>query len=268
MKKTIIALMSLGSTVFGATVGSVDTTDESLLSYFDFSNGNSPTAGSLSGWSESMTWVADGEYATTSQQTCMYNTGLNFKMVETGGFTVSFDIKDVTKDGTIFSLLNTNSMTNSNGWKALKVDIANNEESGVYSLTSTVGTKSFTAELGSLNDWTTVTLVVDVESTSYPDESANINVYVDGTLAAKTDSPWGLGNFLREQICNTQFGYYGNSGNNGLASYDNVLIYSRALSESEVKSLTTVAAPAVPEPTTATLSLLALAGLAARRRRK
>lgn len=46
-------------------------------------------------------------------------------------------------------------------------------------------------------------------------------------------------------------------------------LYSGALSETEMKNaLTAIVMPNVPEPTTATLSLLALAGLAARRRRK
>ena len=43
---------------------------------------------------------------------------------------------------------------------------------------------------------------------------------------------------------------------------DNITFWNKALSDSEVSGLV------IPEPTTATLSLLALAGLAARRRRK
>ena len=44
--------------------------------------------------------------------------------------------------------------------------------------------------------------------------------------------------------------------------FDNITFWNKALSDSEVSGLV------IPEPTTATLSLLALAGLAARRRRK
>ena len=43
---------------------------------------------------------------------------------------------------------------------------------------------------------------------------------------------------------------------------DNLYVWNRALGTTEVKALV------VPEPATATLSLLALCGLAARRRRK
>ena len=56
------------------------------------------------------------------------------------------------------------------------------------------------------------------------------------------------------------------------ADYDDLAIWNRALSDTEVKLLASGAVAdgtlSIPEPTTATLSLLALAGLAARRRRK
>ena len=51
-------------------------------------------------------------------------------------------------------------------------------------------------------------------------------------------------------------------GEGETVDFDNVTIWSKALNASDVSALI------VPEPTTATLSLLALAGLAARRRRK
>lgn len=59
-----------------------------------------------------------------------------------------------------------------------------------------------------------------------------------------------------------QFGHYGNGANAASTNYDNILVYNRALSASEMKALI------VPEPTTATLSLPALVGPAARRRHK
>ena len=61
-----------------------------------------------------------------------------------------------------------------------------------------------------------------------------------------------------------QFGKrFGDNGRSGVQEImiDNLTLWNRALSSNEVSAL-------VPEPTTATLSLLALAGLAARRRRK
>ena len=53
-----------------------------------------------------------------------------------------------------------------------------------------------------------------------------------------------------------------NADNTSDFSFTNVQLYSGVLSQDQIKALS------VPEPTTATLSLLALCGLAARRRRK
>lgn len=59
---------------------------------------------------------------------------------------------------------------------------------------------------------------------------------------------------------------YGNGRDvDGTVTFENVVVWNRALDAVEVQSLVV---RAVPEPATATLSLLALAGLAARRRRK
>jgi hypothetical protein len=46
------------------------------------------------------------------------------------------------------------------------------------------------------------------------------------------------------------------------------IVNTNAAFDATVKEMLAAATPSVPEPTTATLSLLALAGLAARRRRK
>ena len=101
-------------------------------------------------------------------------------------------------------------------------------------------------------DWTTITLV----------RSANIlTLYVNGesqgSLTAKSTTFSGL-----------QVGaLFGNGQQGGTsapainATVDNMAIWKRALTSAEVAGLV------IPEPTTATLSLLALAGLAARRRR-
>ncbi len=55
-----------------------------------------------------------------------------------------------------------------------------------------------------------------------------------------------------------------------LAAIDGIYVFNQFLGADDVKTLSAaaIAAAAVPEPATATLSLLALAGLAARRRRK
>ncbi len=59
-----------------------------------------------------------------------------------------------------------------------------------------------------------------------------------------------------------------NGGSEALASYNGNMNGNAAFTNALNKGTITITTPTVPEPTTATLSLLALAGLAARRRRK
>ncbi len=71
-----------------------------------------------------------------------------------------------------------------------------------------------------------------------------------------------FGNAASEKLSVFSFGGRPLDDNNKAAiSFTNVQLYSGVLSKSQISQLS------VPEPTTATLSLLALAGLAARRRR-
>ena len=89
--------------------------------------------------------------------------------------------------------------------------------------------------------------------------TATVTVY-EGTVTLKLDGVVAQTGTLNENrtgnINNITLG--GNSGGD----------YRMAEHVHSISAYTVVATPAVPEPTTATLSLLALAGLAARRRRK
>ena len=189
----------------------------------------------------------------------MYASGLNLNLNNSGGLTVSFDIKDLTRTGTVLTLSNGNV---GDGWKALLLNIDQNEVTKECTLTSTIGTLSLSANIGNLTDWTTITLVATTVDKTYSSETCNVDLYVNGTLVNATTSPWGAHNFVRDGLNNVQFGYWGDGTQSGYADFDNILIYGRAMSANEVKGLV------IPEPATATLSLLALAGLAARRRRK
>lgn len=268
MKKTLIALLSLASVASAATLANIDTTDQALESYFNYSTGNAQTAGDIINWNELMTWNETSLCGTTGASNSMYTDGgMKINMKDDGGFTISFDINNVTKTGTILSMLvNHQNCTNaeSDSWRTMKVDIARNDTTNVYTLSTLIGNKTLSVDIGSTLSWTTLTIVGTANTegvTQNKDLTMDLDVYVNGNLSGSY-SDFGAWNFIAEDLTKLQFGYFGNSANNTQLDIDNILIYSRPLDAEEVKGLV------IPEPTTATLSLLALAGLVARRRRK
>ncbi len=86
--------------------------------------------------------------------------------------------------------------------------------------------------------------------------SKTATFYVDGESVASFAS----GSGALEKIT---FATAAGQNNGGSVTYDNIALWERTFTADEVKALSVI-----PEPTTAALSLLALAGLAARRRRK
>lgn len=268
MKKTIIALMALAGVVTAATKSTIDTKDTALVSYFNYAEGNSQTAGTASGWGELMSWNKEGQYGTTGSQNCMYtNGGINFSMKDSGGFTFSFDINNITQTGTILTLMTNNGSAGIAGspiWRGMRVEIAQDNDTGAYALSALIGDKTLNVDLGTEISWTTLTLVGTANTAGVTENNQltmDFGIYVNGELSASYTN-YGAWNFVAEPLNRVQFGYWGDASKNTQLDIDNVLIYSRPLSADEVKALT------IPEPTTATLSLLALAGLAARRRRK
>ncbi len=102
-------------------------------------------------------------------------------------------------------------------------------------------------------------------------------VYMNGTQVAQgsTSATTGTDNSNCETLMTSTLsrltlgGWSGNSNSGNIAfDIDHLAIHDGALSATEAQALYADWSKAVPEPTTATLSLLALAGLAARRRRK
>lgn len=266
MKKTIITLLALSCVSMGATIGEIDTTDTTLKAYWDFASSSAPTVGSANDWLELPTWNAAGygecTYTTSTEppiSTHPYTTVAGLKV--DNGFTVSFDINDAGA-GTLLS------MTSGGGmgalWRSVSVTLAASTETPGASIisaqflgdTSTAVSKTLTL---SDTDWTTLTLVGSVDSTVTT--TIVLDFYIDGEHVG-TSSTANAANFTSETINRMQFGHLGEPTSSATTNIDNILVYGRALSATEVKALT------VPEPATATLSLLALAGLAARRRRK
>ena len=247
----------------GATLAEIDTEDPNLKAYWNFDSSNALTAGSSEiTWKELPTWNAAGYGVSTATNAHPYtqNAGLS---VQTG-FTVSFDINQA-KSGTLFSMTSGGDLTAS--WRSVSITNTVTTDDATNQTVSTISaqflgvpdqaiSKSLTLED---TDWTTLTLVGSGKI-----ENAKkyflFSFYVDGNLIGSQEIA-GATNFYDDNINKLQFGHYGVANNSASTNIDNILIYNNALSATEVKALT------IPEPTTATLSLLALAGLAARRRR-
>lgn len=253
MKNTLLALLALSSVSLGATLAEIDTTDTNLKTYWNFDSSSALTAGSIS-WSELPTWNSAGYGESLTAGTHPYTSAAGLKAAD--GFTVSFDINNA-QNGTLLSMSNGNM---SQAWRSISITLNNNVISAQFlgtpntAVTETLSTEQLTSE------WTTLTLVGSVSPTAA--STLILDFYVNG-LHKGTSTTANAANITgNNAINNMQFGYFGNAANGAPTNYDNILIYNRALTASEVKELT------VPEPTTATLSLLALAGLAARRRRR
>ncbi len=116
----------------------------------------------------------------------------------------------------------------------------------------------------STSSYTRITLVYEAEKTT----NGNFTLYQDGASIADWTTTLGSSGAVSLDVG----GFYQSKSFDGWI--DEVGVYDVALTAEEVLSLngtasgTIARADAIPEPTTATLSLLALAGLAARRRRK
>lgn len=106
---------------------------------------------------------------------------------------------------------------------------------------------------GSLTTVTTITLVSDSEAGTF-------TMYNNGVEVAK-QTGWNPDSGINGMQLGKVFGG-GGKNVSGSVDLSNVYVWNRALSSDEVKAVA-----GIPEPTTATLSLLALAGLCARRRR-
>lgn len=178
----------------------------------------------------------------------MYNPWVDL----TGGtesFTLSFDLKNVDVSVSnsqwcdIFSLqlsdtskiqLQINATTG-------KLSLYNNSADGTQLQDAQIVDTTLT--LDSFSDWKSFSLVAD-------SGAGKLSIYLDGVLVSSTaDSVW-----TGSAVSALQFGseYAGTRQLGGSMQINNI----------------TLAVSPTPEPTTATLSLLALAGLCARRRRK
>ena len=255
--KNIIAITSLlaaGTALANAeTLAEIDTNDSALKAYFNFDTSNSKTAGTIS-WQELPTWNEVGYGVCGTSSTHPYTTGAGLRA--STGFTVSFDVNSISKNGTLLSMTSSSENNLNANWRSLSITYTDGTLSArFHGKPETAVTKTLPSSANT-NDWTTLTLVGSSVGTTL-----NLDFYLNGTLVG-TSSNAGASNITDETINKLQFGYFGTSSNSANMNIDNILIYSKALSAEEVKSL-------IPEPSAFGLlaGLGALALVASRRRR-
>ena len=242
MKKTIIALFALGSIASAAD-----------FSYTNLFSEDGWNTGSLRGRGPIV--VADGtaSISNSNWSQSWANKALSFTMTEdcTLTFNVEMGIKN-TNLSTLFIL-----ETTENAFLIGK-DYDENKVSYGKGAVHAAPTYAFDTDLDGNNDVS----VTDQKRLDTDVIAANTSLTLSGTISWDGDSysmdlsdgtnstTWDLGVTSFEL---TEVGFYAD-GANGV--------------ENVVWSNLAISGMSVPEPTTATLSLLALAGLAARRRRK
>ena len=270
MKKTIIALMALAGVASAGSVGYNSMTEaqkEGVVLTWDFSDGlATPDVGTVTG-----TFTLNDE-----KTAAVYATGAGHPYVNglasqfaSGDFTLSFDIYSYTADNwqsfiTLYSLKNGPhdadnyslqiGVTDKNGKGELSVFNKVANQSGFAGINGTSGNIG-TGLTSGFDGEATVTLVSDMSNTQ------TLSLYVDGKYIGQHTGWYATDGQAINQI---KFGATGTDSKSGRefpnAEFGNMTIWNKALTATEVKAL-------IPEPTTATLSLLALASLAARRRR-
>lgn len=268
MKKTLIALMALSTAVNAASVGYDSMTSqqqEGVVLAWDFSDGkNDLSKGSIS---ENFTLNANKTAALiTTSGSHPWTTGLGDDVAD-GNFTLSFDIYSFEADNwqSLVALYSGNAGNAAGDTRSLQIGVTN---SGELSLFNEVGGATGFANIdtegnlstGLISPYTgsaTVTVVSDMTNTQ------TLTLYVDGRQVGQ-HANWVAPEGESKALKGLQFGaIFGNDSRNfPKAEIGNITLWNKALSAAEVSDLI------VPEPTTATLSLLALAALCARRRRK
>ena len=250
MKKTLIALMALASIASAASIGYNEMTD-------------TQKAGVVKSWNDTLTLTSESDVWAN------VNTGFSF--------TISFDIANINVSNTDSTIASFAGSHNANGWDDGKL-LVRMSDSGSLTLINSHGTSSnswseyfdgstfgnatvsaYSCDLGltsaeSTTSVTTYTLVSNNDAKTF-------TIYKNGNQIGQWTN-WNTDTGLTGLQLGGRFGGGNKITGNETVDFDNVTVWNKALDATEVSALI------VPEPTTATLSLLALVGLAARRRRK
>ena len=261
--------MALAGVAAAESVVYTDMTSEQksgLLAAWSFTDSASPDVNTL-GFADSAGFnINDAGYGIISTgKGTPYKTGCAGSF-NSGNFTISLDINyiGVYNWEAILDLTSTG-----NNGDANTIQLSMNKETKELTLCNGVaGTASYagTATVGNLGtglyaeqdlNWSTVTIVSNATDNI-------LTLYVNGEVTGTwSGNAWTAGEGQSLALAGIQIGAVLGGGRKiDNVEIDNIGIWNRAMTSDEVAALI------VPEPTTATLSLLALAGLAARRRRK
>lgn len=256
MKKTLITLLALCG-VAGAETNLAysqysDELKEGLLFAYSFDNGVSADY-TATGVSLTGAFTLEDKAGICTGTSPVKSSSLTL----TDDFTLSFYLVDATM-GSNTALVSLYSDITSTG-RTNCIMLTNNNQNYMNLSCLGFGGSSWTHPYD--NQQLTSDATGKVMTLTWDSSAAQITYYINSTRVAQatlSDAAKG------DTALNLTFATA--NGSNGATSvkFDNIAMWNRVLSADEVKTVATM----VPEPTTATLSLLALAGLAARRRRK
>lgn len=251
MKKTILTLIALAGGACGASSYSELSTSlkAGMMYAWDFNDGSAITfkaPGAANLTNENNSTVNTGTtYAELVGQNCIFNND-GLTGFSNGDFTVSIDVMGLGPKSwnNVLTLGNNSS-------QLMQVQLSENGDLIFYNaMGGGLLQSTDTGINGYAETWSTLTIVSD-------STNKTLSLYVDGSILASA-SGWDAGELKTLSVG------FNSKGSNRIMTdgyIDNLYVWNRALSATEVQAL-------IPEPTTATLSLLALCGLCARRRRK
>ncbi len=215
---------------------------------------------STTGWGGNFNYTNGNDYAIFGPGNTYkpFSTSIGF----TGSFTLEFSFRNPSGTDANQPVVAMYSKAGQTGGNySLQLRFNSDGKLGLYDTTSSFGTtasipagaSATCVAVGttlSATEWTQYSIVADTTAKT-------LSLYVDGTLSGQYTN-WEPGSVA---LTGMQFGKAFGNGNGSFGKtieVNNIRMYGAAIHPT----------PAVPEPATATLSLLALAGLAARRRRK
>ncbi len=255
MKKTIVALMALA----GVTVGAEPLLTMDFTALTGSTNADTPagwTAGQFNGTGNTPYYNFGTNGATVGQPWKQNYLTTTLDIASQGAYTITFTLYNSVEDtGNMFFLSS----------DAYSIVIGNsynsNSDIHVGTLTEAVGSDYVCFQTGTkinptvLDSSSGLTVTGDI---SYTLTLQDGNMTIGATLSG--GGSWNTTITGLEDVTFNKVGFL-TDGAGGTAGVKNITV----LQNSTVVPEPT---PSIPEPTTATLSLLALAGLAARRRRK